>query len=98
MEVVVNNIEVTFHGIKPDVEVVKEYVKETGNTFDDISKLEEVEKFALWMVANKIPLPEYNPQYLKEILQAGVEDAMINGININETVKRLSKKYSISLA
>lgn len=57
MEIVVTN-----YGLEPDVELVKEYIKETMNTFTDVEKLEEVEKFALWVICKYIPLPDENGQ------------------------------------
>ncbi len=47
-------IKSTFYGLKPDVEIVKEYIIETGNIFNDVHTLEEVEKFAVWRNARTI--------------------------------------------
>ena len=53
-------MEISFElmGIRPDVKIVEKYVRETGNTFNDVETLEEVEKFSIWAVCQLAELPD----------------------------------------
>jgi hypothetical protein len=44
--------------LEPDINIVKEYLTDTGYVFNNEKELEAVEKFAIWVVCKHIPLPE----------------------------------------
>lgn len=43
-------------GITSDINIVNEYLVETGARIFNAAQMEQIEKFAIWVVCNKIPL------------------------------------------